>query len=58
MGFEPTISGVTGQYVNRYTTGPRTAGLLAQLFQFMLSEFRCQGHWGQGILNVRWDWLE
>ena len=22
MGFEPTISGVTGQYVNRYTTGP------------------------------------
>ena len=23
MGFEPTISGVTGQYVSRYTTGPR-----------------------------------
>ena len=22
MGFEPTIFGVTGQYVNRYTTGP------------------------------------
>lgn len=23
MGFEPTISGVTGQYVYRYTTGPQ-----------------------------------
>jgi hypothetical protein len=22
IGFEPTISGLTGQYVNRYTTGP------------------------------------
>ncbi len=33
MGFEPTISGVTGQYVYRYTTGPRCAGVLARLFQ-------------------------
>ena len=23
MGFEPTIFGVTGRYVNRYTTGPK-----------------------------------
>ena len=23
MGFEPTISTVTGWHVNRYTTGPR-----------------------------------
>ena len=23
MGFEPTIFGVTGRYVNRYTTGPQ-----------------------------------
>ena len=23
IGFEPTIFGLTGQYVNRYTTGPR-----------------------------------
>ena len=23
MGFEPTISGVTGRHVNRYTTAPR-----------------------------------
>ena len=22
IGFEPTIFGLTGQYVNRYTTGP------------------------------------
>ena len=26
MGFEPTIFGVTGQYVNRYTTGPQATG--------------------------------
>ena len=25
MGFEPTISTVTGWHVNRYTTGPRAA---------------------------------
>ena len=31
MGFEPTISGVTGQYVNRYTTGPDVAGLVASV---------------------------
>lgn len=24
MGFEPTISTVTGWHVNRYTTGPRS----------------------------------
>jgi hypothetical protein len=23
MGFEPTISGVTGRHVNRYTTAPQ-----------------------------------
>ena len=43
MGFEPTISGVTGQYVNRYTTGPKTTGLLTRLFQCRPSDFRCQG---------------
>ena len=26
MGFEPTISTVTGWHVNRYTTGPRCPG--------------------------------
>ena len=43
MGFEPTIFGVTGQYVNRYTTGPQATGPEpAQLFECMTSEFRCQ----------------
>ena len=28
IGFEPTISGLTGQYVNRYTTGPLIPALL------------------------------
>ena len=27
IGFEPTISGLTGQYVNRYTTGPEYSGI-------------------------------
>ena len=25
-GFEPPISGLTGQYVSRYTTGPQEGG--------------------------------
>jgi hypothetical protein len=28
MGFEPTISTVTGWHVNRYTTGPRAGAAL------------------------------
>ena len=28
IGFEPTIFGLTGQYVNRYTTGPCVAPIL------------------------------
>ena len=26
IGFEPTISAVTGRHVNRYTTGPHLVG--------------------------------
>ncbi len=42
MGFEPTIFGVTGQYVNRYTTGPRRAGLKTRQFKCMATQIRCQ----------------
>ncbi|SVB82364.1 uncharacterized protein METZ01_LOCUS235218 [marine metagenome] len=40
MGFEPTIFGVTGRYVNRYTTGPhkapdhRSPAIRVYVFQF------------------------
>ncbi len=46
MGFEPTIFGVTGRYVNRYTTGPHKApDHRSPTIECMSFNFECQDAW-------------